>query len=301
MAQTLDSPAPPAPLPAQPVDHGPRPKSKDGNVRTPKWLYAVMTVGLFFVVLPFVWMVVSSFKPEAEVMSVPPTWWPETVTFDNYSTLFTTLDFPTYFTNSAIVAGAVALGNVVFCSMLGYALAKLDFPGKRLVLVAVLITIMVPGVVMFVPLFITVNGLGLANNYGGMIVPFLVGAGGVFLLRQFLLDIPDELLEAARIDGAGEFRIFFRIVLPLCGPALATIGILTFMSSWNNLLWPLVVAQSKDLYTLPVALAFLSQGDGTINYGVMLAGSVLTIMPIVLVFLFLQRYFISGIATTGIK
>ncbi|MEV1243314.1 carbohydrate ABC transporter permease [Nonomuraea sp. NPDC050022] len=230
-----------------------------------------------------------------------PTLFPRNPTLSNYASLLGGEDFYRYFVNSVAIAVFSVAGNVLLCSMVGYALAKLSFPGKRLVLGAVLITIMVPGVVMFVPLFITVNGLGLSNSYGGMIVPFLVGAGGVFLFRQFLLDIPDELLEAARIDGAGEFRIFFRVVLPLCGPALATIGLLTFMSIWNNLLWPLVVAQSKELYTLPVALAFLSQGDGTINYGVMFAGSVLTIAPIVLVFLFLQRYFITGIATTGIK
>ncbi|WP_431926160.1 carbohydrate ABC transporter permease [Nonomuraea jabiensis] len=262
-------------------------------------IYGFLAVASLVTLFPLIWTIVGSFKPGIEVLL--PTFFPRDPTLGNYGRLLGGQDFYRYFFNSVVIALCSIAGNVLLCSMVGYALAKLDFPGKRLVLVAVLITIMVPGVVMFVPLFITVNGLGLANNYGGMIVPFLVGAGGVFLLRQFLLDIPDELLEAARIDGAGEFRIFFRIVLPLCGPALATIGILTFMSSWNNLLWPLVVAQSKDLYTLPVALAFLSQGDGTINYGVMLAGSVLTIMPIVLVFLFLQRYFISGIATTGIK
>ncbi|MBE1592115.1 carbohydrate ABC transporter permease [Nonomuraea angiospora] len=270
-----------------------------GRIARAASIYGFLALAALVTLFPLIWTIIGSFKPGIEVLL--PTIFPRDPTLENYANLLGGQDFYRYFFNSVVIALCSIAGNVLLCSMVGYALAKLDFPGKRLVLAAVLITIMVPGVVMFVPLFITVNGLGLANNYGGMIVPFLVGAGGVFLLRQFLLDIPDELLEAARIDGAGEFRIFFRIVLPLCGPALATIGILTFMSSWNNLLWPLVVAQSKDLYTLPVALAFLSQGDGTINYGGMLAGSVLTIMPIVLVFLFLQRYFISGIATTGIK
>lgn len=270
-----------------------------GGIARAAAIYGFLILAALVTLFPLIWTVIGSFKPGVEVLL--PTVLPRDPTLGNYENLLGGQDFYRYFFNSVVIAFFSVAGNVLLCAMVGYALAKLSFPGKRLVLAAVLVTIMVPGVVMFVPLFITVNGLGLTNNYGGMIVPFLVGAGGVFLLRQFLLDIPDELLEAARIDGAGEFRIFFRVVLPLCGPALATIGILTFMSSWNNLLWPLVVAQSKDLYTLPVALAFLSQGDGTINYGVMLAGSVLTITPIVLVFLFLQRYFISGIATTGIK
>ena len=139
--------------------------------------------------------------------------------------------------------------------MLGYALAKLDFPGKRLLFVLVLGTLMVPGVVTFVPLFVLTTNLGLANTLPGIFLPFLAGPFGVFLMRQYIMGLPDELIAAARVDGAGEFRIFFSVILPLCGPALATLGILTFLASWNNFLWPLVVAQTEDKYTLPVALA----------------------------------------------
>jgi multiple sugar transport system permease protein len=274
--------------------------ARRGRIARAAAIYGFLILAALVTLYPLIWTVIGSFKPGVEVLL--PSVLPRDPTLDNYRTLLDGQDFYRYFFNSTVIAVFSVGGNVLLCAMVGYALAKLSFPGKRLVLIAVLVTIMVPAVVMFVPLFVTVNGLGLTNSYGGMVVPFLVGAGGVFLIRQFLLEIPDELLEAARIDGAGEFRIFFRVVLPLCGPALATVGILTFLSSWNNLLWPLVVAQTKDLYTLPVALAFLSQStDGTVNYGVMLAGSVLTITPIVLVFLLLQRYFISGIATTGIK
>ena len=209
---------------------------------------------------PFVWMLVSSLKPEAEVRAVPPTWWPETITLDNYDTLFTKLDFPTYFMNSAIVALAVTAGNMVFCSMLGYALAKLDFPGKKALFAIVLGTLMIPGVVTFVPLFVLTTKIGLSNTLIGMILPFLAGPFGVFLMRQFIQSLPDELIQAARIDGAGELRIFFSVILPLCGPALATLGILTFLTSWNNFLWPLVVAQTEDKYTLPVALALYAVG-----------------------------------------
>ena len=260
-----------------------------------------MAGGLFLVVIPFIWMVISSFKPEAEVMTVPPTWWPETPTTDNYDQLFTKLDFPTYFANSAIVAVATAVGNMVFCSMLGYALAKLQFPGKRLVFVLVLGTLMVPGVVTFIPLFVLTTNLGLTNSLPGMFLPYLAGPFGVFLMRQYILGLPDELIQAARVDGASELRIFFSIILPLCGPAVATLGILTFLTSWNNFLWPLVVATDESKFTLPVALALFAVGQNATKYGLLLAGSVVVVLPVLLVFLFLQRRIIQGVAMTGIK
>lgn len=275
-------------------------RTADGP-RTPGWLYAVLTGGLVLVGLPFAWMVVSSFKPEAEVRAVPPTWWPEAITAENYATLFTQLDFATYFWNSTVVAVAVTAGNMVFCSMLGYALAKLAFPGRRALFALVLGTLMVPGVVTFVPLFVLTTNIGLTNTLPGMILPFLAGPFGVFLMRQFILSLPDELIQAARIDGAGELRIFFSVVLPLCGPALATLGVLTFLASWNNFLWPLVVATSEDTYTLPVALALYSVGQNATRYGLLLAGSVVVVVPVLAVFLLLQRYIMQGIAMTGIK
>ncbi|MBA3783845.1 MAG: carbohydrate ABC transporter permease [Nocardioides sp.] len=270
-------------------------------MRAPGWLYAVMAAGLVLVVIPFVWMLLSSFKPEAEVRAVPPTWWPETITMDNYTQLFTQLDFPRFFMNSAIVAVAVAAGNMVFCSMLGYALAKLDFPGKKAVFGVVLGTLMVPGVVTFVPLFVLTTNIGLTNTLPGMILPFLAGPFGVFLMRQFIASLPDELIQAARIDGAGELRIFFSIILPLCGPAVATLGVLTFLASWNNFLWPLVVATSEDKYTLPVALALYAVGQNATKYGLLLAGAVVVVIPVLAVFLLLQRRIMQGIAMTGIK
>ena len=269
--------------------------------RGPWWLYAVLGAGLFVMVVPFLWMVLSSVKPEGEVMSVPPTWWPETVTSDNYEALFTRLDFPTYFLNSILVALAVTAGNVMFGSMLGYALAKLAFPGKRVVFGLVLFTLMIPGVVTFVPLFVLTTNLGLTNTLPGMFLPFLAAPFGVFVMRQFILGLPDELIHAARVDGAGELRIFFSVIMPLCGPAMATLGILTFLGSWNNFLWPLVVAQTEDKYTLPVALALYSVGQNATQYGLLLAGAVVVVIPVVAVFLALQRYIMQGIAMTGIK
>jgi len=266
-----------------------------------RWLYLALSVGLVLMVMPFVWMLLSSLKPAAEIRRSPPTWLPESPTLDNYATLFTKLDLTTYFANSLIVAVAVTLGNVLFCSMLGYALAKLDFAGKRMLFGVVLGTLMIPGVVTFVPMFVLVTNLGLANTLPALILPFLVQPFGVFLMRQYIGGLPDELIDAARVDGASEVRIFAGIILPLCGPALATLGILTFLGSWNNFLWPLVVAQTEDKYTLPVALALYSIGQNATDYGLLLAGAVVVVVPVIAVFLVLQRHFVQGISMTGIK
>lgn len=272
-----------------------------GRPATPAWLYVVLGGGLFLMIVPFLWMLLTSVKPEGEARRVPPTWWPETFTLENYETLFTRLDFPTYFLNSVVVAGAVTIGNVLFGAMLGYALAKLQFPGKRLVFGLVLATLMIPGVVTFVPLFVLVTNMGLTNTLTGMWLPFLSAPFGVFLMRQYILGLPDELIQAARVDGAGEMRIFFSVIMPLCGPALATVGILTFLGSWNNFLWPLVVATSEEKYTLPVALALYAIGQNSTQYGLLLAGAVVVVIPIIAVFLVLQRSIMQGIAMTGIK
>ncbi|ASW54977.1 carbohydrate ABC transporter permease [Plantactinospora sp. KBS50] len=274
-------------------------RTRDRVARTV--LHVTLGLGLLAVAGPFVWMALSSVKPEREIRAVPPTWWPGTITLENFRELFARLDFPLYFFNSALVATLVTAGNLLFCSLVGYALAKLSYPGKRALLLAVLGMLMVPGMVTFVPQFVLVSNMGLTNSYAGLILPFLVGPFGVFLMRQFLQSIPDDLIEAARVDGAGEFRIFWRVVLPLCRPALATLGILTFLASWNNFLWPLVVATTEDKYTLPVALALYSVGQNRTDYGLLLAGAVVVVLPVLVVFLVLQRHFLRGIATTGLK
>jgi multiple sugar transport system permease protein len=265
------------------------------------WLYLVLTVAVIAVAAPFIWMLLGSFKTTTELRMSPPTWWPQNPTLDNYTELFSKNNFGNYFVNSIIVAVVVTAGNLLFCSMLGYALAMLDFPGKRALFALVMGTLLIPGVVTFVPLFVLVANVGLVDTLPGLILPFLVGPFGVFLMRQFILGLPRDLLDAGRVDGAGELRIFARIILPLCGPALATLGILTFLGSWNNFLWPLVVAQTEDTYTLPVALALFAKGQNATNYGLLLAGATVVVMPILLVFLAFQRKFIEGIATTGIK
>jgi multiple sugar transport system permease protein len=276
------------------------PGRRRGGSRT--W-YIILTVGLLVVAGPFVWMLLGSFKSEAELRQVPPTWLPETATLDNYRELFDRLDFPLYFFNSTLVALAVTVGNLIVCSMLGYALAKMDFPGKRLLFLLVLGVLMVPGMALFVPQFVLVSNLNMVNTYLGLILPSLAVAGpfGVFLMRQYIMGLPDELIDAARVDGAGEFRIFAQIIAPLTKPALATLGILTFLGSWNNFLWPLVVAQTEDKYTLPVALALYSVGQNRTDYGLLMAGAVVVVIPILVVFVVLQRHFVQGIAATGIK
>ena len=232
--------------------------------------YCILAVIGVFWIFPFLWMALGSLKTQREILSM-------------------------------VVAVITVLGNMVFCSMVGYALAKMDFAGKNILFGAVMVTLMVPSVATFVPLFVIISNMGLANSYAALILPFLCQPIGVFLMRQFISGIPDALMEAARVDGAGELRIFFQIVLPQCGPPLATLSILTFLSSWNNFLWPLVAAQTEEKYTLPVALSLYSTGQNATNYSVLLAGAVLVVTPILLLFVFLQRYFIQGVAGTGIK
>ncbi|MDN5570295.1 MAG: carbohydrate ABC transporter permease [Propionibacteriaceae bacterium] len=271
------------------------------RTRARLWLYIVLTIMLLVVMTPFIWMVLGSLKGQGELLRVPPTWLPENPSLDNFSRLFDRLTFGRYFFNSTFVAVCVTAGNLLFCSMLGYALAHLNFPGKKIIFGAVMGTLMIPGLVVFIPQFVLVVNLGLADSLAALILPFLVGPFGVFLMRQFFLGLPRDLLEAGRIDGASELGIFFRVYLPLAGPAMATLGILTFLASWNNFLWPLVVAATERTYTLPVALALVSTGQNQTDYGLLLAGACVVVLPILLVFLFFQRFFIEGIASTGIK
>ncbi len=299
MSTRADHVSPPAES-ARPRPH----KTKErrlGEARPNVFAYLILGLGLVIVMSPFIWMALSSVKSGGEIRRVPPTWWPEAPTLDNFRELFDRLDFPQFFANSALVAVAVTLGNLVFCSMLGYVLAKFSFAGKKLLFRLVLGTLMIPGMVTLVPLFVLVANMGLVNTYGGLILPFLAAPFGVFLMRQFFLAMPDELIDAARVDGASEARIFLQVVIPLAKPALATLAILTFLGSWNNFLWPLVVATTEDKYTLPVALALYSTGQNQTDYGLLLAGAVVVVVPVLIVFLLLQRYFVQGVAMTGIK
>ena len=191
------------------------------------WLYLILSVAVLAVAAPFIWMLLGSFKSTAELRQTPPTWWPEDPSLDNFRQLFSKAAFGTYFMNSTIVAVVVTVGNLLFCSMVGYALAMLDFPGRNVLFAVVMGTLLIPGMVTFVPQFVLAANVGLVGTLPGLFLPFLVAPFGVFLMRQYIKGLPRELLDAGRVDGAGELRIFWRIILPLCGPALATLGILT--------------------------------------------------------------------------
>ena len=279
----------------------PDPAQSLGRKPSAKWSYIFLIAGLALMIGPFLWMLLGSLKPESDFLRNPPTFLPSAPTTGNYGRLFDQLDFPQFFFNSAVIALAVTVGTLVFCPMLGYALAKLRWHGKRVVMALVLATLMVPAGITLIPNFILMSNLGLVNSYPGLILPFLAGPFGVFLMRQFMLGIPDELLEAARMDGASEFKIFWSVVMPIATPVLATLGILTFLGSWNSFIYPLVMATEPRMYTLPVALATFATGQYQADHGMLMAGSVILVVPVLVVFILFQRWITEGIATTGLK
>jgi len=278
----------------------PRPtQGRSGSVLA---VYAGLTLFSLLMLVPFLLVLLGSFKTQGELTRDPGAWLPESfANLSNYAVLFTEKNFGRYFLNSGVVSVVVVVANVLFASLAGYALAKIPFRGRSLVFSFVVIAMTVPFVAVFVPQFVVLVQMRLVDTLVGIALPCLVMPIAVFIVRQFAQSIPDELLEAARIDGASELRIFTTIVMPLLGPALATVAILTFLNSWNYFLWPLVVAQSADNYTLPVGLAVASAAANTTDYGVLLAGSVTILVPVLVLFLFLQRWFIAGVATSGLK
>ncbi|MGW3424061.1 carbohydrate ABC transporter permease [Streptomyces phaeochromogenes] len=265
-------------------------------------LYGALVLCALLTMLPFVWVISGSLRSLDEIRSDPGAWVPQHLTFDNFERLFTTEGFGRFLVNSVVVAVMVVAGNIVAASAAGYALAKLDFAGRRIAFAAVMGAMMMPLTSVFVTQFVITVDLGLADTLTGVALPSVALPLSVFIMRQYAMSIPDELLEAARIDGAGEFRIFFGIFLPLAGPAVATITIMSFLSSWNNFLWPLIVAQSMSSYTLPVGLAATSQATAHVtDYGLLLAGAIVVMLPVLVLFLFLQRYFVQGVAGTGMR
>lgn len=265
-------------------------------------LYLLLIVGAGLTVLPFVWVISGALRTSEDFRRDPGAWLPSEVTLDNFARLFAANGFTTYLVNSLVVAAIVVIGNVIAASMAGWALAKLDFAGKRIAFGVVMIALMVPFSATFVPQFVVIVNLGLVDTLAGIALPSLVLPLSIFIMRQFALGIPDELLEAARLDGASEGRIFAGIFLPLAGPALATTTIMSFLASWNNFIWPLIVAQRAETYTLPVGLATLSQSAANVtDYGLILAGAVVVMLPVLVLFILLQRYFVQGISAAGLK
>lgn len=275
-----------------------------GHRRTPALAlvvrYTVLVATALVVLVPLVWTLLSSFKTEVELAARPPRPLPAQWNLDNYTGALESFEFGTYLMNSTIVTIGATILTLVINTMCAYGLAKYNFRGRNLLFLLVLATIMVPLQVILISVYQVAAQLGLVNTLLGMIIPPAATPTGVFLLRQYMLGIPDELIEAARIDGAGEFRTFLRVVVPLCGAPIAVVTIFSIMWRWNDFLWPLIIAQDQSKYTLPVALAqFNSQLVVPFNY--ILAMSVVSMLPVIIMFLFLQRYIVLGIASSGLK
>ena len=258
-----------------------------------------LAVGALITAFPFVWMLLSSVKPQSESIDYPPRLLPQDPTFEYYVRLFTELDFGRYVVNTLVV---VAIGGVglFLMAMAGYAFAKYDFRGKGGLFFLVLATMMIPVQVTMIPTYLILNGFKLTNTLVGIALPTLVSGFGIFLFRQFMATIPTELLEAARIDGAGEFRTFMTIVLPISKPILAVQAVLTFIAGWNSFLWPLIIASDQNLYTLSVGLALLNQ-QLAVNPSLQMAAASVMVVPILIVFIIFQRYVVQGFALSGLK
>jgi multiple sugar transport system permease protein len=272
----------------------PRPAARD------LFLYAVLIVGALLALFPLLWMVSASLMPAGEATTSPPRVFPSRVTGEHYRTLFTRLNVGRYLLNSGIVALTVTVISLFVNSMAGYAFAKLRFRGRHRLFRAMTLGLVVPVQVAMLPLFLLMKELGLVNSYWGVIIPGLASIFGIFLVRQYALSIPDDLLDAARIDGASEFRIYWSVVLPTIRPILATLAIWTFLATWNDFMWPLIILSDESRFTLPVALANLS-GEHVQDTELMMAGSVLTVLPVMVVFLVLQRFYIAGITAGSVK
>lgn len=262
--------------------------------------YLILILGAVIMIIPFVWMVSTSLKTSGATMVLPPKILPDEFHWGNYSKVAEAFPVLKFLFNSLFVAITSTIGQILLCSMAAYAFARLEFKGRDVLFLIYLATLMVPTQVTMTPQFILMKYLGWLDTYQGLIIPGLFNAFGTFLLRQFFLGIPKELEEAAFIDGAGHFRIFIQIILPLAKPALATLAIFSFMQSWNNYLWPLIVVNNPDMMTLPLGLSLL-QGRWETNWNLMMAGVVISVIPVLTVYLFAQRYFIQGITLSGMK
>lgn len=261
---------------------------------------AMLTVAAALTLLPLVWMLTVSLMPAGESTSTTPHLIPNSVSFENYAVLFQRLDIGRYALNSFAVAAIVTCISVLVNAMAGYAFAKLRFAGRDRLFGALLGALVIPGQVGMLPLFLMLKQMGLVNSYAGVVVPGIASIFGIFLIRQYVMGIPDGLLDAARVDGAGEWRVFLTIILPLSRPILVALGVITFLGTWNDFLWPLVILTDQDMYTLPVALANLF-GEHVQDPEIMMAGSVVTVLPVIVLFLSLQRYYIEGMLGGALK
>lgn len=260
---------------------------------------AILGVGAIVTAFPFLWMVFGSVKPYSESVAYPPRLLPSKPTLEYFVQLFTQLDFGRYLLNTFVIV-VICMAGLLLMAAAGYGFAKFRFPGRDILFFLVLVTMMIPVQVTMIPTYLILNGMKLTNTLIGIALPMLVSGFAVFLFRQFMATIPTEILEAARIDGAGEWRIFFRIVLPMSGPILAVQVVLTFIAGWNSFLWPLIIANDQNLYTLSVGLSLLNQQIST-NPSLQMAASTLMVVPILIVFVVFQRYVVQGFALSGLK
>jgi len=263
-------------------------------------LHVVLIIGAMATLIPLGWMVAASFMTAGEANSLPPRLIPSHPTWDNYVTMFTRLDLLKHFLNSAIVTVAATLLSVLVNSLAGYAFAKLPFPGRERIFKGMAAALVVPAQVGRLPLFLLLRQMGLVNTYAGVIVPYMASIFGIFMIRQYALSIPDDLLDAARVEGAGEWAVFRLVALPVIKPILVTLAAFTFLSAWNDFMWPLIILADSGMYTLPVALANLV-GEHVQDTELMMAGSVVTILPALGVFLVFQRAYVQGIMSGGVK
>lgn len=278
------------------------------------FIVALLSLGAIIFILPFLWMVLTSLKTDRQVRTIPLQLFPDPLILEPYARAWVTAKFSSYTYNSMIVASGAAIINALVCALMGYTLARLRFRGKQVIFTLILSTIMVPAQIAFIPMFLLVarmplvggnnllgqGGSGLLDTYFGLMAPHLVTAFGVFLMRQFMLGFPSELEDAARVDGASEFMIFWRIMLPLSVPALITLFLLHFTSVWNDLLWPLVVTNSEALKTLPLGLSGLRGAQYT-EWNMVMAGTAISVIPTILLFVIGQRYFQRSVVITGMK
>lgn len=277
-------------------------------------IYIVLIIGVILFTAPWVWMVSASFQPRGDMFNWPPTWWPENFTIKNYEGFLESEGITRWFINSAFITGGVVVLQMFFNSLAAYTFAKRRFPGRDKIFVFMLSTLMIPGVIFLIPNYIILQHIPLAggnnlvgagghgwlDSYWGLILPSAVSVYGIFFLRQYMKSIPDDLLDAARMDGASEFRCYWQVALPLSGPALAATAIGTFTFTWNDFFWPLLVISDPELRTVQLGLALFVVKNRT-SWDLVMAGSVLATLPVLLVFLLFQRHFIRGIALTGMK
>ena len=263
-----------------------------------RWVF--LGIGVIAAIVPFIWMISGSFRSESDLFGAPASLFPTSITLHGYIGIWQQLSFLRLLANTILFAGLTTLLTLLFDSMCAYALARLRFRGRTVCFVIVIATLMVPFQVTLIPVFIELFHLGWLNTYQGLIVPRATSAFGIFLFRQFFLSIPPDLDEAARIDGAGHLRIYAQIILPLAKPAIATVAVLNFMNLWNDLLWPLVVSTSNDMLTLPAGLTLFG-GQHVTDHAILLAGATLSLIPIAIAFFFAQKFFVAGVATTGLK